>query len=278
MDFEKWHALGNDYLIVEQVALPWDLTPERIRLLCHRNFGPGADGVLLLSEGSSGAVATLRIFNPDGSEASLSGNGAREAAMYLHARGWTDQATFSIDTAAGRVEPTVIDRTTCAMKLGQAATSGPDWPGGPPDGVGTAAVGSGELTFRFVDVGNPQLSFRIDDAHQLEELDLPAIGPALESDARFPNRTNVSFWTPTKEGIRARIFERGVGETLSSGTGASGAAVAAFLEGHGSPVNVTLDGGDLEVSIGDDLSLTLTGWAVPVYRGTTSTELETRLA
>src|SRR5206468_9496271 len=99
-------------------------------------------------------------------------------------------------------------------------------------------------------------------------LDLALYGPGIERNELFPNRTNVSFWRRASDSeITARIFERGVGETMSSGTGASGAAVAAVLRGASSPVTVHLDGGDLEVDVGEDLHVDLTGWAVPVYRG-----------
>ena len=273
MRFEKWQALGNDYLIVEQRSLPWDLTPERVRRLCHHNFGPGADGVLLLDQVETDSVASLRIFNPDGSEAALSGNGAREAAMYLRHRGWTESDTFSIDTAAGTVVPTILDERRCSMALGRASLTSANWPGGPDDGVGVVAIDGTEHRFQFIDVGNPQLSIELTDRDKLESLDLPTIGPGLESDPRFPNRTNVSFWTGSGNSIRARIFERGVGETLSSGTGASGAAVAAHISGLPGSLTVELDGGELEVAIGSDKSLTLTGWAVPVYAGEASKQL-----
>ena len=106
MRFEKWQALGNDYLIVERDELPFALTPARIRRLCDRHFGADADGVLLLSPAEQPEhVADLRIFNPDGSEAELSGNGAREAILYLRRRGWTDRDAFAIRTAAGRDTP-----------------------------------------------------------------------------------------------------------------------------------------------------------------------------
>src|SRR6185503_4157038 len=114
MRFEKWNALGNDYVIVEQDDLPFELTPERVRRLCAHHSGIGSDGVLLLSKPESrGFVAHLRIFNPDGSEAELSGNGAREAILYLRRRGWTDSDTFSIETGAGEVRPTITSETTC---------------------------------------------------------------------------------------------------------------------------------------------------------------------
>ncbi len=120
--FEKWQALGNDYLIVEAAALPFPLTAERVRRLCDPHFGPGGDGVLELSRPDQpGFVARLRIFNPDGSEAELSGNGAREAILYLRHRGWTDADTFSIETAAGEIRPTITGETTCRVDMMVAA-------------------------------------------------------------------------------------------------------------------------------------------------------------
>jgi diaminopimelate epimerase len=271
MRFEKWQALGNDYLIVEASDLSFPLTAAAVRRLCDRHTGPGADGVLELSRSDAlGVVARLRIFNPDGSEAELSGNGAREAIMYLRRAGWTDQDQFSIATAAGEIRPTILGPTTCRVDMGRARLRSDDFPAGGPDGTGEVAG----RRFRHVHVGNPQCAIRVADLDELGGLDLPAIGPAIEHDPRFPNRTNVSFWCPTApDAIRARIFERGVGETRSSGTGACGAAVAFALQGGGSPVTVQLDGGELVVDVDESLHLDLTGWAVPVYRGVLSEEL-----
>ena len=113
MRFEKWQALGNDYLIVERANLPEPLGPDTVRWLCDPHRGVGADGVLELSPPDEpGFVARLRIFNPDGSEAELSGNGAREAIMYLRRRGWTDAKQFSIQTVAGEIRPTILDERT----------------------------------------------------------------------------------------------------------------------------------------------------------------------
>src|ERR671910_1488646 len=123
MRFEKWQALGNDYVIVERDALPWELSAERVRLICARHFGVGSDGVLLLSRpADSTHVAELRIFNPDGSEAELSGNGAREAALYLRQHGWTDADEFSILTGAGEIRPRITSEISCAMAMGRAST------------------------------------------------------------------------------------------------------------------------------------------------------------
>jgi diaminopimelate epimerase len=289
MRFEKWQALGNDYLIVERSELPFELTRARVRRLCEGHFGVFADGVLLLSPAHDPAhVADLRIFNPDGSEAELSGNGAREAILYLRARGWTDRDTFTINTAAGEITPTITGADTCTVEMGRASLSSKDFPSGPEDGQGGVMSAGRMWSFRHVSIGNPQCAIHVDSPAELEALDLPAIGPAIEADEQFPNRTNVSWYTeltPAGEGpptrIRARIFERGVGETLSSGTGATGAAVAHALScapaERTANVTVVLDGGELEVQVGEDLRVNLTGWARPVFEGRLSESFQKEL-
>jgi diaminopimelate epimerase len=271
--FEKWQALGNDYIIVEERELPFELTSERVRLLCSPHTGIGSDGVLLLSDASDPRfVASLRIFNPDGSEAELSGNGAREAILYLRRNGWTGDDEFSIETAAGEIRPRITGERTCSVDMGRASTRSKDFPSGPEDGRGTLESGGREFAFQHVSIGNPQCAIEIGD--ELEDLDLSLYGPGIEHHDLFPNRTNVSFWRRDADNeITARIFERGVGETMASGTGASGAAVAFVLSGGASPVTVHLDGGDLDVEVNEDLQVNLTGWAVPVYAGTLSDEL-----
>jgi diaminopimelate epimerase len=281
MRFEKWNALGNDYVIVEQRELPWELTPARIRALCALHSGIGSDGVLLLSEPKErGFVAGLRIFNPDGSEAELSGNGAREAIMYLRHRGWTEQDEFSIETPAGEIRPRITGPTTCTVDMGRASLCSKDFPSGGDDGSGSLTSNGRELRFQHVSIGNPQCSIEVDAGEDLAALDLAALGAPIEANTDlFPNRTNVSFWRRDGDNqITARIFERGVGETLSSGTGASGAAVAFVLRGGDSPVTVHLDGGELEVEVGEDLHVNLTGWAVPVYSGTLAPEFVKELS
>ena len=272
MRFEKWQALGNDYAIVEQRELGIELTPARVRALCAPHTGVGSDGVLLLAEPADSAfVADLRIFNPDGSEAELSGNGVREAVMYLRRSGWTDHDTFSVSTAAGEVRPRITGERTCTVDMGRASLTAPDFPSGGDDGRGTLEAAGRTFEFQFVSIGNPQCAIEAGD--ELEGLELAEVGPPIESHDLFPNRTNVSFWRrESDDTIRVRIFERGVGETMSSGTGATGAAVAAVLRGLDSPVTVRLDGGELTVDVGEDMHVDLTGWAVPVYRGTLSDE------
>ncbi|CAB4867511.1 unannotated protein [freshwater metagenome] len=275
MRFEKWQALGNDYLILDARELSFSLTPSAVRLLCDRHRGIGADGVLELREpDAEGFVARLRIHNPDGSEAELSGNGARQAVLYLHRAGWTDSPRFSIQTAAGEIRPTIGSPTTCSLDMGRARLQSSNFPSGTDDGRGVVRAGSRDWSFQHIEIGNPQCAIRVNDVAELEQLDLALIGPEIETNELFPRRTNVSWWTPVGvDEIRARIFERGVGETLSSGTGACGAAIASVLDGAGSLVTVHLDGGSLEVTVGEDLHIDLAGWAVPVHRGEFSQEL-----
>ena len=251
MKFEKWQALGNDYLIVEADGVDADT----VKALCDRHLGVGADGVLALAPADApGYVARLRIYNPDGSEAELSGNGARQALLYLRAHGWTSSDTYSIQTVAGEIRTTITGEHSCRTDMGRAHVNF-----------------DGELAglrFQHLTIGNPQTPIHVRSLAALDALDLGDVGPVIEHHDEFPNRTNVSFWTELgPDRIRARIWERGVGETMSSGTGASGAAVAHVLRGGDSPVTVVLDGGELEVDVDESLHVDLTGWAVPVFRG-----------
>jgi diaminopimelate epimerase len=157
--------------------------------------------------------------------------------------------------------------------MGRARLRSDDYPDGAEDGRGELSASGRTWRFQHVQVGNPQCAIRLPDPVELEALDLQAIGPEIEHDELFPNRTNVSWFTELSPGrIRARIFERGAGETSASGTGASGAAVAYTLDGGDSPVTVVLDGGELEVEVGEDMQINLTGRAVPVFHGALADE------
>ena len=275
MNFEKWQALGNDYLILDERALTFELSPARIRRLCEPHFGIGSDGIVLVSEPSDPRfVASLRIFNPDGSESNLSGNGFREAILYLRRHRWTTADSFSLQSGAGEIHATITSATTCTVGMGRARLESDDYPGGAENGIGELTAGGRSWRFQHVQVGNPQCSIAVAGEDELDTLELPSIGPAIERHELFPNRTNVSWYAVlAPDTIRARIFERGVGETSASGTGASGAAVAHVLRGGSSPVTVRLDGGELQVEVGEDLDINLSGWAMPVFRGTLATEL-----
>ncbi|MBV9535633.1 MAG: diaminopimelate epimerase, partial [Solirubrobacterales bacterium] len=259
MKFEKWQALGNDYIVIESEQLPFALAPASIRALCAAHRGVGADGVVLISAPERpGSVARLRIFNPDGSEAEVSGNGAREAALYLRRTGRASADAFSVETAAGQLRPTITSPISATIEMGRARVRSDDFPSGTEDGRGELTAEGRTWAFRYVQVGNPQCAIRVASLPQLEALDLAEIGPPIEGHALFPNRTNISWFAPLAgDRIRARIFERGVGETSASGTGATGAAVAFVLDGGVSPVTVVLDGGELEVAVQDDMRVAL---------------------
>ena len=193
-------------------------------------------------------------------------------SLYLRRHGWTDADEFAISTVAGPIRPTITGELTCSVDMGHASTTSKDFPSGGPDGRGTVRSAGREWEFQHVSIGNPQCAILVDPV-ELADLDLDLVGPEIEGSTLFPNRTNVSFLAVEGSTVRARIFERGVGETLSSGTGASGAAVTAFLNGAPSPITVELDGGELTVAIDDDLGVRLDGWAEPVYAGEASPEL-----
>jgi diaminopimelate epimerase len=273
--FSKWQALGNDYLIVDRAQVSVDLSEAVVARLCDRHVGLGGDGLVEVGPADEpGFAARLRIFNADGSEAELSGNGSRQAILWLHRSGWTDARRFSVQTAAGEIRVEILSPTSCRVDIGRARTASAQYPEGPADGRGRVTSAGREWAFQHVNVGNPQCAIHVPDLDELLALDLHEVGPEIESSELFPERTNVSWWSELEPGwIRARIYERGVGETMSSGTGACGAAVASVLRGGDSPVCVALDGGELEVEVGEDLHVDLTGWALPVYGGELSAEL-----
>lgn len=276
MELERWQALGNEYLIVERERLRFALTAAKVRLLCDDQNGLGADGLLEIWHGEDDAVsAELTIWNADGSQAELSGNGSRQAFLYLRASGWSDSNSLAMRTPAGVITAELTGPDTATVAIGQARTASDQFPAGPADGRAEMRIDDREQPFQFVSVGNPQCAFEVDSVETLDSLEIDVIGPLVESDARFPARTNVSWWTKLDDRrIRARIFERGVGETASSGTGASGAAVASVLAGGSSPVTVVLDGGELVVTLDSDLNVELSGSANRVEQIRLSAELE----
>ncbi len=205
MKFEKWQALGNDYLIFEEA----ELTPGQVRRLCDPHFGPGADGVLILTAPDApGFVARLRIFNPDGSEAELSGNGAREAILYLRRSGWTDADTFSIQTLAGEIRPTITGPTTCRVDMGRASLQSANFPSGGKDGQGEVSSNGQTFRFQHVTIGNPQCAIRVDDPDKL--------GPRRRS----ARRSSAPRSSPTARTCRSG----GRSHPTPSGPGSSSAA------------------------------------------------------
>jgi diaminopimelate epimerase len=274
----KSHALGNDYLVVDPSALTFSLTPEAIRLICHRHLGAGSDGILALAP-SSRADFGLRIFNPDGSEAEKSGNGLRIFAKFLYEHGYTRRPAFSIDTPGGIAHVQLhlaggrIDQMT--LDVGKATFQSTEIPvAGPAREVVDEDLDAGgtRLKITAVSVGNPHCVVFVPD---LRGVDFYRLGPLLETHVSFPRRTNVQFaQVVARDRVQILIWERGAGETMASGTSASAVAAASVRRGFTDrALTISAPGGDLRISVGEDWSIRMTGPASEVYTGTLSADL-----
>jgi diaminopimelate epimerase len=265
MRFEKWHGIGNHYLIVLRDEWPLPITPERARLICDPHVGVGGDGILEVDH--EGDAPRMTVWNPDGSQSENCGNGIRMVARHLAATGRlpTDGEVL---TGGGPVHVTLGDGNLVTVRMGRAVF---------PDGERTEplAVNGSHVEFAAVTTGNPHAVIE----HPHPDDVVRSLGPLIEIDGRFPDRTNVEFIR--KDGpneLTMRVWERGVGETMACGTGACAAAAAAVrLMDLESPVTVHLAGGDLEIAVDDDLEVTMTGPAELIYEGRLSPELVTRL-
>jgi diaminopimelate epimerase len=262
MKLAKWHGLGNDYLVIEESALPAPLTSDAIVLLCDRHRGVGSDGILLRCPPTGavpGAVTRMRIFNPDGSESEMCGNGIRIFARYLASAGWVSAAAgseFTVETLAGPITPRLLEGGEVRVDMGRARFQSASVDTGllaptMSDGVVDATLDAGGRSHRvtFVDVGNPHCVIPVSDP---AEVDLPRIGRAIEHHPAFPNRVNAEFIHVEDDGsVRMRVWERGVGETQACGTGATAVGAAVVRLGlASSPVRVRLLGGDLLIEVG----------------------------
>jgi diaminopimelate epimerase len=252
--FTKAHGAKNDFLLSWADEAPREDLPAAARAICERHTGVGADGWLLVkptADGGAGYAASIRLFNADGSEPELSGNGTRCAAAFLIDAGLAEGPEVRIATGAGVKELRLIERRgfeyLFEMRMGV-----PRWR--PDDLKAVLPLAGGACEAALVDVGNPQCAVFVEGF----ELDWRALGAEIESHPHFPNRTNVSFVHPVDEHtVEVRIWERGVGETMSSGTGCTGAAAAAILRGLArSPVRIVTPAGPLDLRWDDDLYLT----------------------
>jgi diaminopimelate epimerase len=255
--FEKWHGLGNDYLLVEREALAAPLGPELVRKLCDYHFGVGSDGVLEVVE-AQGHRAEIVIWNPDGSTAELSGNGTRIAARWL-ARS-TGANEVAIAVGAREVIARMQGNKEVEMDMGPVEVS-------PIEHLDVDGLA---LEFTPVSVGNPHAVI----ARDPERAEVLRLGPLVENHPRFPERTNVQLMrVDSRAETTAGVWERGAGETLSSGTSACAVAGAAVANGWcDSPVIVHLTGGDLLVSLDESMEARLTGTAEQICSGETAEE------
>ena len=248
MRFVKMEGLGNDFIVVDGPFVP---TADQIVRWCDRRFGIGADGVLEISRIDANRIR-MRYWNADGGEVEMCGNGLRCLAALAYHRGWVDGPDMIVETAAGELPASVKSDGTVRALVGS------------PRHVGSAQQIAG-VTVHPVSIGNPHAVVFVDDS---STTDVVGLGHAIEHDGAFPERTNVEFVAVAGEGsVVMRVWERGVGETLASGTGATAAAFAAVALGHTvAPVDVQLPGGHLTIELKDGEAWMI-GPANVVYEG-----------
>jgi diaminopimelate epimerase len=251
MKLSKWQALGNDYLLVEQAELTQPLTPGRVRQLCDYHYGVGSDGLLEITS-LDGTRAEIRIWNPDGSTAELSGNGLRIVAAWLARRSGAERVTLSVETR--EVEAVIDPDGNIAVDVGRVEVGEME----------ELDLGDERVEFTPVSVGNPHAVVR----REPERGELLRLGPRIERHSRFPERTNVQLVrVDGRNDLTVGVWERGAGETLSSGTSSVAAAAAAVANGWcESPVSVHLPGGDLLVELDAQGGARLTGPAEEICR------------
>jgi len=280
MRFHKYHALGNDYLVMDPADFPGLSAPTvgQIRVICHRNFGAGSDGILWGPLPTTRAQFGLRIFNPDGSEAEKSGNGLRIFSRYLYDQKKVGTTPFTIDTPGGVVEVTIQPGgQLLTVEMGRVGFTSDKIPvAGPSREVINEKITilDREFTFCAATIGNPHCV-----------IPLPAVtpelahkyGPQLETHASFPKRTNVQFLQVLdRANIRIEIWERGAGYTLASGSSSSASAAVAHKLGLvDRKVTVHMPGGQIGIEIGDNFSIKMTGPVTRVAEGTLHPELFT---
>jgi diaminopimelate epimerase len=277
MKFAKYHALGNDYVVIDPKDLPAPLTAAQIKTICHRNFGVGSDGILLGPLPSKQAPFGLRIFNPDGSEAEKSGNGLRIFSRYLWDRKLAGNEEFAIETPGGLVKSTVFEKGKMVrVEMGKVSFWSDTIPvTGPRREVinEKISVGGKSFTFCAASIGNPHCVLPLPEINAGLAREF---GPLIEVHPDFPKRTNVQFLKVLdRDNIQIEIWERGAGYTLASGSSSSAAAAVAHKLGLcDRSITVHMPGGKLAIEIGDDFNILMTGPVTKVAEGVIANEIQ----
>jgi diaminopimelate epimerase len=274
--YTKYHALGNDYIVIDPKNLPEPLSTAQVKTICHRNFGVGSDGILLGPLPSKTAKFALRIFNPDGSEAEKSGNGLRIFSRYLWDKKLARQNQFTLETPGGLVQIEVMDGGKIVrVEMGRVSFWSDKIPvAGPRREVINEPIHlrGQQFTFCAATIGNPHCVLPLSKI----SADLAKqMGPLLETHLRFPNRTNVQFMKVLdRNNIQIEIWERGAGYTLASGSSSSAAAAVAHRLGLcDRDISVHMPGGKIQIKIGDDYSIQMTGPVTKVADGVMAAEM-----
>ena len=274
--FTKYHALGNDYIVIHPKDLPAPLTTEQVKIICHRNFGVGSDGILLGPLPSTTAKCALKIYNPDGSIAEKSGNGVRIFSRYLWDTKFVGNEEFALETDGGIVRSTVFDGGKMArVEMGKVSFDSEKIPvaGGKREVINEKiSVGGREFTFCAATIGNPHCVLPLPEisaklAHEF--------GPLLEVHPNFPRKTNVQFLKVLdRANIQIEIWERGAGYTLASGSSSSASAAVAHKLGLvDKNISVHMPGGVIKIEIGEDFAIRMTGGVTKVSEGVISPEI-----
>jgi len=283
MRFFKYHALGNDYIVMNPADFPGWVAPDRdqIRVICHRNFGAGSDGILWGPLPSKRAQFGLRIFNPDGSEAEKSGNGLRIFSRFLFDQKLAGAAPFTIETPGGVVESRVMQEgKLITVEMGRVTFQSDQIPvAGPVRPVLNEkfTIQGREFTFCAAGIGNPHCVIVLPEI----SADLARqFGPDIETHSNFPNRINVQFLKVLdRQNVQIEIWERGAGYTLASGSSSSASAAVAHRLGLvDAKLTVHMPGGQIGIEISPDFSIKMSGPTTRVAEGTLHPELFTTKA
>jgi len=280
--FVKSHGLGNDYIVLNKSDLTFDLTPDAIRLICHRNYGIGSDGILLLTNiGNSGF--DLQILNPDGTEAEKSGNGLRIFSKYLFEHGHTTERSFFINTAGGKVQSDLEIESGLVkfvtVEMGKVTFTSTEIPVGGEERevVDEEFRINGDIfNITSLSVGNPHCVIFTDS---LDVNYVKKVGPLIENNDLFPNRINVQFAKViSRSSVEILIWERGAGYTLASGSSSCAVAAACVKNGlTNAVVNVLMPGGQLDIEVREDWSIKMRGPVEEVSTGEISQDMIKKL-
>lgn len=269
MKFTKMHGIGNDFVMVNGFSEPFDVgsAQDLAVMLCDRKFGVGSDGLIVALPGQSEQFA-MRMWNPDGSESEMCGNGIRCFATFLRDEGLTEASEIPVETGAGRLVVEVLANNQVKVDMGRARLTRGD--------IGMTGAADEEFVNRELDgtpfrgtavsMGNPHIVVFVED---IDSVQLAEIGPKLEHHPLFPKRVNVHFvQILSRSHVKMKTWERGAGATLACGTGACSVAVAAFLNGHTERmVKASLPGGDLSLDYQEDGRVFMTGPSETVFVG-----------
>ena len=273
LSFVKYHGLGNDFILVDNRHSPEPIvTPEQAEKLCDRHFGIGADGVIFALPGQNGTDYTMRIYNSDGSEPEMCGNGIRCMARFLgDLEGAQAKSSYTVHTLAGLITPKLESNGQITVDMGHPRLAPAQIPttlvGGSDTVVAQTLDVDGQVwTVTCVSMGNPHCMTFVED---VATIDLEKIGPLFEHHVAFPQRTNTEFVeVVSRNYLKMRVWERGAGITLACGTGACATLVAAVLNDKADRIcTIELPGGPLKIEWASDDRIFMTGPAERVFAG-----------